>query len=121
MRWLKRLAEKTIRATSEIDDKISAVQSETEVTTNSTAVASKQVSKATECITDVGSILEHIVETVRKESGQVEIIANAVGEHSDSSLDITVNIEKTLSVSKDMGKHGRNPSGGSEAACWTVC
>ncbi len=99
---VRKLAEKTIRATSEIDEKISAVQSETEVTTSSMAVASKQVSEATELITEVGSILDHIVETARKENRQVEIIAGAVGEHSDSSLDITVNIEKTLSVSKDM-------------------
>jgi methyl-accepting chemotaxis protein len=99
---VRKLAEKTIKATIEIGDKIASIRTESERTTASMSKASDEVSNATGYIKNVGDSLQDIVDAIKNANKEVSSIAAAVSEHSAGSLDVSVNIEKTLSVSNDM-------------------
>jgi methyl-accepting chemotaxis protein len=101
---VRKLAERTIKATTEISEKISAVQSESEQTTRSMNDASGEVTKATEFIRNVGDSLNHIVEAVHRVRDQITQIATAVDEQSAASEEVAKNIERTSSIAKDMEK-----------------
>lgn len=101
---VRKLAEKTIKATVEISEKINAIQSESEQTTKSMSEASEDVTKATEFIRQVGDSLNHIVDAVQKVRDQITQIATAVDEQSAASEEVARNIEKTSAISRDMEK-----------------
>ncbi len=99
---VRKLAERTIKATAEISEKITAVQSESTQTTKSMEEASGEVTKATDYIRGVGDTLNHIVESVHKVRDQITQIATAVDEQSAASEEVANNIEKTSAIAKDM-------------------
>lgn len=99
---VRKLAERTIKATVEISEKIGAIQSESVQTANSMTEASDEVTKATEYIKKVGESLNHIVEAVQRVKDQITQIATAVDEQSAASEEVAKNIEKTSAISKDM-------------------
>ncbi|MBI5213041.1 MAG: type IV pili methyl-accepting chemotaxis transducer N-terminal domain-containing protein [Nitrospirae bacterium] len=99
---VRKLAERTVKATTEITDKISAVQSESEQTMKSMDDASGEVTKATQYIRNVGDALLSIVHAVQKVRDQITQIATAVDEQSAASEEVAKNIEKTSTISKDM-------------------
>ena len=99
---VRKLAERTIKATAEISEKIGAVQSESLQTTTSMKEASGEVTKATDYIKQVGDSLNNIVGSVQKVRDQITQIATAVDEQSAASEEVAKNIEKTSSISKDM-------------------
>lgn len=101
---VRKLAERTIKATTEISAKIGAVQSESEQTTKSMAEASDEVTKATEFIRNVGNSLQAILEAVQKVRDQITQIATAVDEQSAASEEVARNIDKTSSIATDMEK-----------------
>ncbi|HAK89748.1 MAG TPA: chemotaxis protein [Nitrospiraceae bacterium] len=101
---VRKLAERTIKATAEITEKIAAVQSESTQTTKSMEEASGEVTKATDYIRQVGDSLNHIVDSVHKVRDQITQIATAVDEQSAASEEVARNIEKTSSIAKDMEK-----------------
>ncbi|TAN44033.1 MAG: HAMP domain-containing protein [Nitrospirae bacterium] len=99
---VRKLAERTIKATAEISDKIGAVQSESAQTTRSMEEASTEVTKATDYIRQVGDTLNGIVYAVQKVKDQITQIATAVEEQSAASEEVAQNIEKTSNISKDL-------------------
>ncbi|MCL4490887.1 MAG: methyl-accepting chemotaxis protein [Nitrospirae bacterium] len=99
---VRKLAERTIKATAEISDKIGAVQAESEQTTKSMAEASEGVTYVTEYIKEVGVSLSSIVEAVQRVRDQITQIATAVDEQSAASEEVANNIEKTSSIAKEM-------------------
>ncbi len=99
---VRKLAERTIKATAEISGKISAVQTESEQTMKSMGDASSEVTKATEYIRQVGEILNYIVEKVHKVRDQITQIATAVDEQSAASEEVANNIERTSAISREM-------------------
>jgi methyl-accepting chemotaxis protein len=101
---VRKLAERTVKATTEITDKISTVQSESEQTMKSMSDASGEVTKATQYIRNVGDALLSIVHAVQKVRDQITQIATAVDEQSAASEEVAKNIEKTSAISKDMEK-----------------
>ena len=101
---VRKLAERTIKATTEISSKIGAVQTESEQTMKSMGEASEEVTKATDYIKEVGSSLNHIVEAVQKVRDQITQIATAVDEQSAASEEVARNIEKTSGIAQDMEK-----------------
>lgn len=101
---VRKLAEKTIKATTEITDKIGTVQNESELTTKSMGEASGEVTKATEYIRQVEDTLNHIVEAVQKVRDQINQIATAVHEQSAATEEVAHNIEKTSAISKDVDR-----------------
>ena len=99
---VRKLAERTIKATSEISDKIGGVQAESTDTTMSMEKAKGEVIKANAAIDDVGKSLESIVSAVKKASEQTAHIAAAVDEQSAASEEISTNIEYTSGVAKEI-------------------
>ena len=99
---VRKLAERTIKATAEISEKISAVQVESEQTTKSMEEASLQVNKATNYIRELGEALNQIVESVLRVRDQITQIATAVDEQSAASEEVARNIEKTSAIAKNM-------------------
>ncbi|HAK88780.1 MAG: hypothetical protein A2X55_05965 [Nitrospirae bacterium GWB2_47_37] len=99
---VRKLAERTIKATAEITEKIAAVQSESTQTTKSMEEASGEVTKATDYIRDVGESLNHIVDSVQKVRDQITQIATAVDEQSAASEEVARNIEKSSTISRKM-------------------
>ncbi|MDA8091166.1 MAG: methyl-accepting chemotaxis protein [Nitrospiraceae bacterium] len=101
---VRKLAEKTIRATVEVSEKIEAIQMESAQTTQSMGEASSEVTKAREFIQKVGNSLNHIVEDVRGVKDQITNIATSVEEQSSASDEVAKNIEKTSDISRDTEK-----------------
>ncbi|HET6514298.1 MAG TPA: methyl-accepting chemotaxis protein [Thermodesulfovibrionales bacterium] len=101
---VRKLAERTIKATAEISEKIGAVQGESEQTSKSMEEASNEVTKATQYIRNVGDSLQSIVAAVQKVRDQITQIATAVDEQSAASEEVTRNIEKTSGIAKNMEK-----------------
>ena len=98
---VRKLAERTISATSEISQKISAVQNESEKTTKSMGEASDEVKKANDYIRQVGESLNHIVNSVQNARDQVTKIAVAVEEQSKTAEEVANNSEKTSAIAED--------------------
>ncbi len=99
---VRKLAEKTIRATVEIGEKISTIHGEAQKTTVSMKKATEEVDKAKGHITKVGDALNGIAKAIEDAYREVSSISQAVHEHSAGSLDVSVNIEKTISVALEM-------------------
>lgn len=104
---VRKLAEKTIKATAEISDKIRAVQSESEQTASSMLKASEEVSKANEYISRVGGSLDNIVNVVAEGRDEVTQIATSVEEQSAVSSEIASSAEQSSVIAaqnRDMAK-----------------
>jgi methyl-accepting chemotaxis protein len=101
---VRKLAERTIKATGEISEKINAVQTESDQTAKSMDAASVQVTQATEYIKQVGESLNHIVDAVQKVRDQITQIAAAVEEQSATSEEVAKNVENASVITKDIEK-----------------
>jgi methyl-accepting chemotaxis protein len=101
---VRKLAEKTVKATDEITAKIASVQAESQQTTKLMEDASEEVTKATQYIKDVGDSLMSIVTAIQKVQDQITQMATAVDEQSAVSEDVAKNIEVTAGIAKDMEK-----------------
>lgn len=95
---VRKLAERTIKATAEISEKIGAVQAESIQTTKSMEEASGEVTRATDYIKQLEESLNHMMEAVQKVRDQITRIATAVDEQSVVSEEVAKNIEKTLAI-----------------------
>ncbi|MBF0466256.1 MAG: bacteriohemerythrin [Nitrospirae bacterium] len=100
---VRKLAEKTIKQTAEIYQKIKAVQEDSEGTAKSMADASVGVSKATEYINEVGSSLTNIVDNVKNTRDKVQQIQTSVNRQVELSDKVASNMVKTSAVVSDMG------------------
>ncbi len=98
---VRKLAENTIKATTEISDKIGAVQVESDQTARSMDAAAEQVTKADEFITLVGSSLEDIESVVSAGSDQVVQIATSVEQQSSVSSEIASNAERSSVIAQN--------------------
>ncbi len=101
---VRKLAERTIKATTEITAKIHSVQEETEYTSKSMNDASQKVESATQYIHGVGDSLKQIVDSVQKAKDQIVYIARAVDQQAIASEEVTKTIDKTSAIARDMEK-----------------
>jgi len=101
---VRKLAERTIKATTDISQKIDSVQQEAHDTAAVMSKSTGEVNRAQEFIANVGGALKAVVGVVQKVSGQIAQIAVAVEEQSAASEDVASNIEKTSAISRDMEK-----------------
>jgi len=99
---VRKLAERTIRATGEITAKIGAVQKESEETAQTMSRTSADVSESKEFISKAGHSLNIIVDSVKRVQDQITRIAVAVDEQSAASEDVARNIEQTSVIAKEM-------------------
>ena len=99
---VRKLAERTIKATTEISDKIGSVQKESSQTAEVMGATSSEVTSAREFIAKVGETLQSVVNSVQMVSDQITRIAVAVEEQSAASEDVARNIEQTSHIAAEM-------------------
>ena len=99
---VRALAERTIKATSEIGDKIQSVQRDSHQTAKSMDEASAEVNRATTHIRKVESALDRIVDGVKDVSDKIIQIATAVEEQSATASEVTSSIDRTSTIAKGL-------------------
>ena len=97
---VRRLAEKTIKATDEITSKINVVQEGAEKTSFSMNETAGVVTKVDDSIKGVMTSLDGIVEAISQSNNQVTQIASAVVQQSAAAGQIAENIEQTSLITK---------------------
>lgn len=98
---VRKLAERTIKATNEITEKIQAIQQEAGRTNQSMRGTAEEVVKADASIKDVMGALEGIADAVMKSNDQMTQIAAGVEEQSAAAEEVTRNIEDTTGIAKE--------------------
>ena len=101
---VRKLAERTVKATAEITERISAVQAESELTTKSMEDASEEVGKANIYIKNVGDVLLSMVKAVERVRDQITRIATAVEQQSSTSEEVAREIGETSKIALGMEK-----------------
>ncbi len=99
---VRKLAERTIKATEEISSKIGAIQNETALTARSMNKELTEVKEVTEAVNSIGKALGEIASTVIKVKDQITQIATAVEEQSAASEEVTRNIEESAKIASEI-------------------
>lgn len=101
---VRKLAERTIRSTEEISNKINIIQKETAETAQSMKKELSEVTEVTEAVKSIGNALSEIVASVEKLKDQITQIATAVEEQSAASEEVTRNIEESAKIATEIEK-----------------
>ena len=98
---VRKLAEKTSKATAEVGEMIGAIQSETGKAVTAMAESQTRVEKGVALSSDAGNALRKILDSVEGLQSMVQQIASATEEMSTVSESISADIEVIASVSKE--------------------
>ncbi len=101
---VRKLAERTIRSTEEISNKINMIQKETADTAQSMKKELTEVTEVTEAVKNIGNSLSTIVSAVERLKDQITQIATAVEEQSAASEEVTRNIEESAKIATEIEK-----------------
>uniref|UniRef100_A0A7C4EN47 Chemotaxis protein n=1 Tax=Thermodesulfovibrio aggregans TaxID=86166 RepID=A0A7C4EN47_9BACT len=99
---VRKLAERTIKATEEISGKINMIQKETAQTAQSMQKELTDVTEVTESVKNIGKSLGEIVSAVVKVKDQITQIATAIEEQSAASEEVTRNIEDSSKIASQI-------------------
>ncbi len=97
---VRKLAERTIKATAEITGMVSSIQSEAVQTTESVTKATDESRKVYDYVDQIGSALISITDSVDAVKGQITQIATAVEEQSATAEEIASNAEGSSTLAK---------------------
>ncbi|MEW6194080.1 MAG: methyl-accepting chemotaxis protein [Bacteroidota bacterium] len=98
---VRKLAERTTKATKEIADTIKAIQKEAKEADNSMVQARESVGNGIDLTKQVEEVLLSIFDSVQNLSGQIDQVAAASEEQSSASEQISKNIEAISSVAHE--------------------
>ena len=98
---VRKLAEKTSKATKEIADMIKVIQVDTKNAVSAMDEGTKEGKAGVSLASEAGAALDKIVETVKRVSDMIAQIATAAEEQSATTEEITRNIGSIAEVSKD--------------------
>lgn len=98
---VRKLAERTTKATKEIADMIKQIQKDTETAVNSMEHGIKEVEKGKVLVNETGDMLNEIITSTEKVSDLVAQVAAASEEQSTASEEISKNIEGINNVTKE--------------------
>ncbi len=99
---VRKLAEKTMRSTKDIEEKLNGIKQESLRTTSTMGRSEKEVEEARKFIEGLKKTFDTIVSSVEKTSDEITRIASAVEEQSAASEEITKNVENTLKAARDV-------------------
>lgn len=99
---VRKLAERTIKATEEIANKIGVIQRETSETAHSMKKELTEVREVRESVNIIGNALGEIVASVIKVKDQITQIATAVEEQSAASEEVARNIEQSARIASEI-------------------
>ena len=99
---VRKLAERTIKATDEIAGKITAVQTESYESIKSMEATSKEVAEALKALNEVKESLNKIAESSQKVKDQITQIATATDEQSSASDEVARSAERSSELSQEV-------------------
>jgi methyl-accepting chemotaxis protein len=97
---VRKLAERTIKATSEITGRVVTVQNESNKTAHSMSVTMENINKSTQHIEHMGASLDSITNIVNEVKDRVTQVATAVEEQSAAAEQIAKNVENTALIAR---------------------
>ena len=98
---VRKLAERTTKATKEIADTIRAIQGDTKEASESMTQANDMVLKGKEAASDAESVLNQIVSSVNQAMDMIRQIAAASEQQSSGAEEISKNVEAISSVTRE--------------------
>jgi methyl-accepting chemotaxis protein len=98
---VRKLAEKTMSATKEVGEAITAIQENTKRNVGNMDQAAQAVEEATQLVNDSGDSLQKIVDNVEGAADQVRSIATASEQQSTSSEEISRAVEDISRISSE--------------------
>ena len=101
---VRKLAEKTVNATKEVDDAVSNIQEGTMRTITEMDVAGRAIDQSTMLSGEAGEALDEIVEIVTSSTDQVRSIATASEEQSATSEQINRSVEDVSRISAETAR-----------------
>ena len=101
---VRKLADRTTKATDEIGDSIKAIQNETGEAVQRMNAGTEQVATGVESATEAGQSLRKIVTSAQEVAGMIQSIAAAAEQQSAASEEVSRNVEAISSVSRQAGE-----------------
>ncbi|BCS86972.1 methyl-accepting chemotaxis protein [Pseudodesulfovibrio sediminis] len=98
---VRKLAEKTMDATKDVEKAISMIQSSSRYATTSMQATARQVDESTELSNQAGEALQHIMSSIKDMVSRVGDIATASGEQSVAAEEVMHNVEEIASIAGD--------------------
>lgn len=97
---VRKLADRTTKATEEIADSIKAIQSETTLAVDRMNSGTQQVEKGVERATEAGESLRKIVASAQEVAHMIQSIAAAAEQQSAASEEVAKNVESISAVTR---------------------
>ncbi len=98
---VRKLAERTTKATKEISDTIKSIQTEAQNATVSMEAVSEAVNMGTKLTNEIGETFTGLLESVQKVTNEIEQVAAASEEQSSTAEQISRNIEAINNVANE--------------------
>lgn len=107
---VRKLAEKTTKATKEIATMIKNIQKETEGAVNAMEVGTREVADGVRLANQAGDSLNMIIASIAKVNEMITQIATAAEQQSSAAEEISSSIEKIASVTRETTEGSRQTS-----------
>lgn len=107
---VRKLAEKTIKATEDISGIISSIQDETEKTAETMEITNEDVKSTAEKITGIADTMDHVFDAFSRVQEQIQHIASATEEQSVTSKQLAMSVEQSLDNAKSIENQAREVS-----------
>jgi methyl-accepting chemotaxis protein len=98
---VRKLAERTTKATKEIATMIKSIQVETKSAVKAMQAGTKQVEEGVETTTQAGASLKEIIQVSEQVGEMITHIATAATEQSSATEQVTVNVENISKISQE--------------------
>jgi len=98
---VRKLAERTTKATKEIASMIKSIQSDTDGAVKSMSAGTEEVEKGVSLVNQAGGSLDQIVEVVASVTDMIQQIATAAEEQSAAAEEISTNVEAVATITKE--------------------
>ncbi|AEH22652.1 methyl-accepting chemotaxis sensory transducer [Thermodesulfobacterium geofontis OPF15] len=99
---IRKLAERTAKATDEIAEKVKAIQTESNKAFETMEITAKEVEKGVSSLTKVKDALDNIVESSQKVKDAIAQVATATEEQSIASEEISKTVEETAKLTAEV-------------------
>ncbi len=98
---VRKLAEKTMSATKEVNETITAIQDSANLNVQEMSESAGKVQSATELVHQSGQVLQEIVQLSDEAANQVQSIATAAEEQTSASEEVNRSVEDINRISKE--------------------
>lgn len=99
---IRKLADRTLKATDEIAEKIKNIQIESTKAFETMEITAKEVERTVESLSKVKSALDNIVESSQKVKDAITQVATATEEQSTASEEISKTVEETAKLTSEV-------------------